>query len=82
MLLSAFGAAAPVLAGLGIYGVLACSVAERTPELRIRIALGASAPDVVWSVLGRTLLLAGIGTLAGAVLSLLGTRLLESLLQG
>jgi ABC-type antimicrobial peptide transport system permease subunit len=46
------------------------------------MALGASAAGVFGSVLGRTLLLAGLGVAAGVVLSLLGTRLLESLLYG
>ena len=80
--LSAYGLAALLLAGLGIYGVLAQSVAERTPEIGIRMALGASAPMVVWSVLGRTLFLAGVGIAAGGVLSLWTGRLLGSLLFG
>lgn len=78
--LSAFGAAALLLAGLGIYGVLAQSVAQRRAEISIRMALGASASDVMRSVLGRTLLLAGAGIVAGAVLSLASTRLVQSLL--
>lgn len=80
--LTAFGAAALLLAGLGIYGVLAQSVAERKAEIGIRMALGASAADVVRSVLGRTLWLAGAGIATGAALSLAGGRLLASLLYG
>jgi putative ABC transport system permease protein len=80
--LGAFGAAALLLAALGIYGVLAHAVAERTLEIGIRMALGASAAGVVGGVLGRTLLLAGLGVAAGLVLSLLGTRFLGSLLYG
>jgi predicted permease len=80
--LGAFGAAALLLAGLGIYGVLAHSVAERTPEIGIRMALGASAPDVVRGVLGRTLVLAGTGIALGAALSLASARLVASLLFG
>lgn len=80
--LTAFGAAALLLAGLGIYGVLAQSVAERTPELGIRMALGASAGEVVRSVLGRTLALAASGVVAGAALSLAGAHLVGSLLFG
>ncbi len=74
-ILAAFGVAALLLAGLGIYGVLAHSVAERTPEIGIRMALGASAGGVVRSVLGRTLALAAMGIVAGALLSLVGGRL-------
>ncbi|MBW3552673.1 MAG: ABC transporter permease [Gemmatimonadetes bacterium] len=80
--LSAFGAAALLLAGLGIYGVLAQSVAERRAEIGIRMALGASTPAVVRSVMGRTLVLAAGGIAVGAVLSLGSTRLLGSLLYG
>jgi predicted permease len=81
-ILSGYGAAALLLAALGIYGVLAQSVAERAPEIGIRRALGASSSDVVGSVLGRTLLLAGFGILAGALASLWTGRLLASLLFG
>ncbi len=81
-ILGAFGAAALLLAGLGIYGVLAYSVAERTPEIGIRMALGASAGGVVWSVLGRTLALTAVGIAVGAALSLGGGRLVGSLLFG
>jgi predicted permease len=81
-ILAAYGAAALLLAGLGIYGVLGHSVAERTPEIGIRMALGASAGAVVGSVLGRTLGLTVLGIVAGAVTSLAGARLLESFLYG
>ena len=81
-ILATYGAVALVLAGLGIYGVLSQSVAERKPEIGIRIALGASASNVVWGVMGRTLLLTGAGILAGAVLSVWATRLIGSLLFG
>jgi predicted permease len=80
--LGVFGAAALLLAVLGVYGVLSYSVAERTREMGIRMALGASGPAVVRSVLGRTLALAGLGVAAGALLSLLATRSLASLLFG
>ncbi len=81
-ILGAYGVAALLLAGLGIYGVLAQSVAERTPEIGIRIALGASASRVAWSVMGRTLFLAALGIGAGAVLSVWCVRLVGSLLFG
>jgi predicted permease len=80
--LGAFGTAALLLAVLGVYGVLSYSVAERKTEMGIRMALGASAPRVFRSVLGRTVALAGLGVAAGALLSLIATRLLESLLFG
>ena len=80
--LGAFGAAALLVAGLGVYGVVAQSVAERIPEIGIRRALGAPASDVVWSVMSRTLLLAGVGTAGGVLLSLMSARLLASLVYG
>jgi ABC-type antimicrobial peptide transport system permease subunit len=57
-------------------------VSERTTEIGIRIALGASATEVAWSVMGRTLLLAALGIGAGAVLSVWSARLVASLLFG
>jgi predicted permease len=81
-ILSAYGMAALLLAALGIYGVLAQSVAERAPEIGIRRALGATAPVVVKSVLGRTLFLAGLGILVGGLASLWIGKLLASLLFG
>jgi len=81
-ILTAYGLAALLLAGLGIYGVLAQTVAERTPEIGIRMALGATTHAIVKSVLGRTLVLAGAGIGVGTVLSLWSGRLLGSLLFG
>jgi ABC-type antimicrobial peptide transport system permease subunit len=80
--LTAYGAAALLLAALGIYGVLAQSVAERAPEIGIRVALGASQHQVVGSVLGRTLFLAGAGIVTGGLMSLWASSLLGSLLFG
>lgn len=80
--LGAFGVAALLVAGLGIYGVVAHSVAERIPEIGIRRALGAPASGVVVSVMSRTLALAGAGTIAGVSLALAGARLLASLVYG
>jgi ABC-type antimicrobial peptide transport system permease subunit len=79
-ILSGYGVVALLLAALGIYGVLAQSVAERGPEIGIRRALGASSSDVVGNVLGRTLLLAGFGILTGGLASLWAGKLLASLL--
>ena len=80
--LAGFGIAALLLAALGIYGVLAHSVAERKREFGIRIALGASPVRVRHAVLGRTLLLAGAGIGIGLAAALAATRLLRSMLFG
>lgn len=80
--LATYGMAALLLAGLGIYGVLAQSVAERRPEIGIRMALGASAGNVIRDVVGRTLALTLLGIAGGTVLSIWSARFMESLLFG
>ena len=80
--LAAYGAVALFLAALGIYGVLAHSVAQRRPEIGIRMALGASSRSVLWDVIGRTLFLAAAGVAIGALFSLWSGRLLGSMLHG
>jgi predicted permease len=79
-ILTAYGAAALLLAALGVYGVLSQAVAERKAEIGIRIALGASHTKIVGSVMRRVLLLAGLGIMAGLALSLVSNRLLDALL--
>jgi putative ABC transport system permease protein len=69
-----------LLAAVGTYGVLASSVAERTHEIGIRMAVGAGQKDVVWMVLRRTLMLAGNGVLVGALGALAVTRVLAKFL--
>ncbi|HEY3662296.1 MAG TPA: ABC transporter permease [Chthoniobacterales bacterium] len=81
-LLAAFAATALLLASVGLYGVLAFGVAQRTREIGIRIAVGAQAGDVLKLVLGQGFTLALIGVAAGVVGSLLGTRALSGLLYG
>jgi putative ABC transport system permease protein len=79
-LLGLFGALAVALAAVGIYGVISYSVARRTREVGIRIALGAARGDVVALVLRNALPLIGAGLVIGLVASLMLTHLLASLL--
>jgi ABC-type antimicrobial peptide transport system permease subunit len=81
-ILVAFALSALLLASLGIYGVLSYSVAERIPEIGIRMALGESAEGVRRSIVARTMLLAGAGVAIGTVVSTFGSRLMSSLLFG
>jgi putative ABC transport system permease protein len=74
----AFGALALVLAAIGVYGVVAYSVARRTREIGIRMAVGARPGDVMGMVVARAALLTGIGVAAG----LLATLALGGLLAG
>ena len=64
-LFAAFAIVALLLAASGLYGVMSYAVSQRSPELAIRIALGASPRSVAWSVLGRSLSLAGMGAALG-----------------
>jgi predicted permease len=79
---SAFGFLALILAASGIYGVMAYRTQLRTHEIGIRVALGASRPDVLGLVLKQGLRLTAIGVLLGLGLSLLLTRFLRGLLFG
>jgi putative ABC transport system permease protein len=81
-LLAIFAATALLLSSVGIYGVLSYMVAQRTRDIGIRMALGASQGQIVWDVLGFGLRLAGIGLAIGLGGALAATRLLSSLLYG
>jgi predicted permease len=82
LLLGAFAGAALILAALGIYGVLSYNVSQRVPEIGIRMALGESGSRVLGRVVGRTVALAGIGTVLGAGGAFALSRLIASMLYG
>ena len=81
-LLAAFAVPAVLLAGLGIYGVVAYLVTQRTRELGIRMALGAQPSAVLGLVLGEGMRLAVLGVAIGAASSLVATRWLRAQLYG
>ena len=80
LLLTIFAGAALVLAAVGIYGVIAYSVTQRTQEIGIRMALGAQRADVLRMIVGQALGMVAAGIAAGAGGALLLTRLMTGLL--
>jgi predicted permease len=80
--LSAFGILAIMLAITGIYGLVAYSVAQRTHEIGIRVAIGAGPAQIVKLVLGRTFKLLALGSMIGLIMALASTRFLSSVIVG
>jgi putative ABC transport system permease protein len=82
VLMSIFGCVALLLSSVGVYGVLAESVARRTPEIGIRLALGADPDDVMKLVLRQALRLTGIGLAIGLPIAFAVNRAMTSLIFG
>jgi ABC-type antimicrobial peptide transport system permease subunit len=79
---TAFALLATVLAGVGLYGVMAYTVARRTREIGIRMALGAYSGDVIWLVMREVLLLLGIGMGIGLPAAWALSRFVQTQLYG
>ena len=82
LLLSIFAAVALLLAGIGLYGVISYSVGQRTQEIGVRMALGATRRQVLGMILSESLRLAGTGIAAGILGALALSRLLKGMLVG
>ncbi len=81
-LLTLFAAVALALSATGIFGVMSYTVAQQSKEIGIRMALGARTADVLRSIVGRALTLAGIGVVVGVVIALALGRLIRNQLFG
>jgi predicted permease len=77
-----FGLLAMLLASIGLYGIMAYTVARRTRDIGIRLALGAAPGNVLWQVLRETLLLVLMGIVIGVPLALGGTHLVRNMIFG
>jgi putative ABC transport system permease protein len=82
VLLSSFAGLALVLGAMGVNSVVSCSVAQRTREIGVRIALGQGRSGVLWLVVGRSVRLALLGIATGTAVALALTRVMSHLLFG
>jgi ABC-type antimicrobial peptide transport system permease subunit len=80
VLATAFAGLATLLAAIGLYGVLACTVAQRTREIGLRLALGATPVRVRAMILGHTALMVAVGSAIGLIVAAFLGRLAESML--
>ncbi len=80
LLIASFASAALLLAAVGLYGLISYTVAQRAPEIGIRLALGATPSQVGRQVVGQGMSLAAIGVACGLVAAVAATRLLDGLL--
>ena len=79
-LMAAAGAVGLLLASVGLYGIVSYETSRRTNEIGIRMALGANRADVVRLVMNQTMVIVGVGAVAGCGLALAGSRLIASML--
>jgi predicted permease len=77
-----FGLIAALLVATGLYGTLAYRVSRRTPEIGVRMALGAQRSEVLWMVLRESLLISAVGLVVGVPLAIAGAQLMRSMLFG
>jgi ABC-type antimicrobial peptide transport system permease subunit len=80
LLIGVFSTIAAILAGVGLYGVLATSVRQRTAEIGVRMALGAAPSRIFRLMVGKGLYLSAIGIVIGLLASFAATRVLASML--
>ena len=82
VLLGTFAMFALAIAGVGLFGVLSYSVAQRSREIGVRTALGAQVRDIIGLVVGQSMVIAGAGLVVGLVASFWITRALQGFLYG